>query len=554
MRRFIRRPGFSLLFLGVLIATIFLGPGRMIIISGLGNIVQICVVKVIERNTNIATATTDSVAPVIDHMISARLLLIEQRYPDAARWLMPYRRYAPDSPFLFQDLIIALGNSGQPQEVRALYEANPKMLRDNRQVMDAIAGAYLETSADSDTMSLLRARAARPDDLYINYVLWRNAEASHDAMASAVYRDSLSRFTVQAIESTNATITRKIGEVAPILRSEGIWDHDVTSNVASVLVWRYPESPAVETLLQEMITRYPQEPQWLFYLAEMYERRNDLAASEAIYQRVLEVDPGYAKAFLRLGMIAWDRANNDSTTRRRFLQEAYDWLEQYHRIYPDDVVGFEMLAHISESLGSASAVQLRTELDALADDRAFVAEIFGIPTDTVSLGLNLVKNGALLDWHDMSPDGWATQEYLGQDNQSGAYALGKDIVSPGRSSARIATLRGGVLPDKTLCFAEYFGDQFSIPRGDYLISILYSADRFSHDSAVLAFLGDNTHPGGYKLLEKTMPTKDGQWRLERFLVHSEAEMERVGPLLRVWGNGQLQILSFSVRPIHLDNQ
>jgi tetratricopeptide (TPR) repeat protein len=56
-------------------------------------------------------------------------------------------------------------------------------------------------------------------------------------------------------------------------------------------------------LLERLIERYPAEPDWPFYLAELYHRRGDLDRAEAAYRQVLETDPDYAQAYLRLGMI-----------------------------------------------------------------------------------------------------------------------------------------------------------------------------------------------------------------------------------------------------------
>jgi len=68
----------------------------------------------------------------------------------------------------------------------------------------------------------------------------------------------------------------------------------------------------VERLLEHLIARYPGEPDWPFYLAELYHRRGDLEWAEEVYRQVLAVDPEYAQAYLRIGMVYEARAEGET--------------------------------------------------------------------------------------------------------------------------------------------------------------------------------------------------------------------------------------------------
>ena len=68
----------------------------------------------------------------------------------------------------------------------------------------------------------------------------------------------------------------------------------------------------MKQLLEQTIERYPAEPDWSFYLAELYHRRGELDQAEAIYRQVLALDPNYAQAYLRIGMLYEARAEEET--------------------------------------------------------------------------------------------------------------------------------------------------------------------------------------------------------------------------------------------------
>jgi tetratricopeptide (TPR) repeat protein len=240
----------------------------------------------------------------------------------AAGALKPLMEGAGHNPLLYHDALTAFSYGGRPEEVTALYELAPPPQR-TQTITDAVVLAYLEGSREAGEQggrgALERVQELRPGDLYANYFLWKQAHETGDAEAAAVYSHMLTCFPLEAVHPADERLLDYAAEIIPALLEDGLWDHDKTLNVVSFLVWQHHGAPGVERLLQRLIERYPAEPDWLFYLAQLYHRRGDgstvseatfaeaLNRAEAAYRQVLAVDPEYAQAYLRLGMLyeAW---------------------------------------------------------------------------------------------------------------------------------------------------------------------------------------------------------------------------------------------------------
>jgi tetratricopeptide (TPR) repeat protein len=228
----------------------------------------------------------------------------------AADALEPLAGSAERNPLLYDDVLMALSYGGRPEEVIALYESMPA-LRRTEAISDVVALAYLDlvTGEPGDEGTervrqwLERSNALRPGDLYASYHLWRQARERGDMEAATVYSETLAYFPLEAVHPADERLLGYAADVIPALVEEGLWDREKTLNVVSFLVWQHHEAAGTERLLEHLIERYPTEPGWLFYLAELYHRRGDLDWAEAAYRQVLEVDPTYAQAYLRLGMI-----------------------------------------------------------------------------------------------------------------------------------------------------------------------------------------------------------------------------------------------------------
>jgi len=225
----------------------------------------------------------------------------------AASALRPLAVEGTRNPLLYQDALTAFSYGGRPEEVIKLYESGLPLKR-TQSVSDTVALAYLQRSAPGD---LPRARTLRPGDLYANYHLWMQARQDGDLGAAAVYSETLTYFPLEAVHPADERLLDYAAEAIPSLLEEGLWDRDKTLNVASFLVWQHHGAAGVEQLLEQLIERYPTDPDWPFYLAELYHRRGDLDRAEAAYRQVLALDQNYAPAYLRIGMLYEARAEEE---------------------------------------------------------------------------------------------------------------------------------------------------------------------------------------------------------------------------------------------------
>jgi tetratricopeptide (TPR) repeat protein len=236
----------------------------------------------------------------------------------AADALGPLAGSAGHNPLLYDDVLTALSYGGRPGEVVALHESTPRP-QSTQAISDVVALAYLDLVAggqgDKDTGRqeevrhwLEWASVLRPGDLYATYHLWRQALQSGDLAGATVYSETLAYFPLEAVHPADERLLGYTADVIPALLEEGLWDREKTLNVVSFLVWQHNGATGTERLLEQLSERYPAAPDWPFYLAELYHRREDLDQAEAAYRQVLEIDPDYAQAYLRLGMIYEERA------------------------------------------------------------------------------------------------------------------------------------------------------------------------------------------------------------------------------------------------------
>jgi tetratricopeptide (TPR) repeat protein len=224
----------------------------------------------------------------------------------AAEVLLPLAIDDAHNPLLYEDILAAFSHAGRPEKIIELYETNPPLGR-SCSISETVALAYLQRGAPGD---LVKARVLRSSDFYINYLLWQAARDVGDAGAAAIYSHALSSFPLEAVDPTDERLLDYAADVIPSLLEEGLWDQDKVRNVTSFLVWRHSGATGVEQLLEGLIECYPGNPDWPFYLGELYHRRGDLKRAEAAYRQVLEVDVDYAQAYLRLGMLYQARAQN----------------------------------------------------------------------------------------------------------------------------------------------------------------------------------------------------------------------------------------------------
>jgi len=87
-------------------------------------------------------------------------------------------------------------------------------------------------------------------------------------------------------------------------------------NIASFLVWQGEWRQAQEVLAR-MGEKYPHYPEWAFYRGEMYHRQGKLEEALRSYERAIELDPQYAEACLRIGMVYEERLPRPSPSPGR---------------------------------------------------------------------------------------------------------------------------------------------------------------------------------------------------------------------------------------------
>lgn len=466
------------------------------------------------------------------------------------------------NPFLYGDVVIALGRAGQYERVTELYESAPPP-QPMQTISDTVALAYL---GQGDRDALERAIALRPADLYANYFLWKWAQEERDIATTATYSDTLVYFPLEAIDPTDERFLDYAAKVIPDLLEEGLWDRDKTLNVVSFLVWQHNGARGVERLLGQLIAHYPTEPDWPFYLAELYHRRGDLRQAETAYRQVLAVDPTYAQAYLRLGMVAEAGREGES------LSEAARWYAQYHSLAPDDLLGLKRLVEVCTTLGEAGVedpscretVTLRQELDARTNDRRIVAEMLGVPVEDVELGPNLVENGGFEEWVEGRPEWWVWSDMFNHEPfNTAVFVGGADELLPfeGQRAARVDGFWVQQREGKSAAragfwqFDEIVGGLRSIPltaNTPYVLSFQYRTSRVPNGRVTVWVSStdepDVFWPGGDHGLVGT----NGMWY--HFVAagwnRSNAEAA-IRPLLRLYAPGCAELDDVQVRPIGL---
>ena len=282
----------------------------------------------------------------------------------AAEAMRPIAGQSNGNLLLHQDAWIAFSKGRMFDQIILFYETTPppEPLAPSpfrpldpplpaRVVNDTVALAYLEVEGQE---ALEKVRQLRSQDLYAAYHLWEKAKQTGDLAAAMAYRETLTHFSLEAILPTDERLLNYTAEVVPALLDEELWDRDKTLRVVSFLIWSQNSAVDVEGPLKRLIERYPNEPEWSFYLAEFYRLRGRLEASEEAYRQTLAVDPQYARAYLQLGMVIEARCRMSGAQCQDDLREAIGWYELYHKMAPDDLVGLKRLEEAYESLGLAA--------------------------------------------------------------------------------------------------------------------------------------------------------------------------------------------------------
>lgn len=502
-----------------------------------------------------------------------RAHLAMQDYNKAANVLTSLSEYAKSNPLLYQQTITALDGAGRLDELAAFYESVPPPLL-TPSTRNVIALAYLEESrktsgrlAEVAEIRLLQMVVTlRPDDLYANYHLWRwFTQQGHIERADA-FRQKLQQFSRGSIEPPDTRLRGYVAEAVPALVAEGIWSRRTALNIVSYLVWHDPDAHSTQLLLETLRKQYPQEAVWLFFLGELYQRQGRLALAEPAYRGVLELDPEYAPAYLRLGVVIEEQYNVGSPGYQASLEELACLYEWYYQLRPEDLLGSKKLAEVYRSVAHPQAGVMEDILASRTDERRFVAELLEVPVEAVELGPNLVPNGGFEEWYNENPAGW---DWWGQFSHApfnpalfvgGAEILGayegenmvrsnglwieqNDELGPARANWRINQQ-----------------DDFSIKlvaNKAYVVSLLYmtrGTENQDHSPFNPATIYVTARPDVLFERNYTLPSTHGAMRKVVVVGWNRSGNDVViQPLLRLFSAGTVWFDDLAIRQVRLEN-
>lgn len=474
-----------------------------------------------------------------------RALLSAGEANAAVEVLAPLSDRALRNPLVYYDLLIASSQSKRHETVIQLYEAN-RPQSPTQAISDTVALAYIELGRRNQA-ALEAITQLRPGDLYANHHLWQTAALAGDRQAMAYHSTRLTAFQLGALVPVDKRLVEHVASTALALFDDELWERVQARNVLAFLVWQYSSDTEFEYALEGFAAAHPSQPEWLFLLGELYQRRGDWMRALQVYRRVIEADPAYTQAYLRLGMITETAAQGHGHSQPH-LQEAADWYRQYRLSVPDDILALESLAKLCERLSCRDREVLQDSLEAALDGRQIAAEALGIPLAAVSLGQNIVVNGDFEEWEGGQPSGWRFSTYLGWNRDQGLYVAGQDTLWEGDGSGRITTLRGGESPDGTTTYGEYIGEAIRLGPSQHLITIRYRVEGFAEGDA-LVYVGEYRPNKPLVLLHAPLQrTMDGEYAAH-FLVEGPTQPTLVHPIVRVWGNGHLWTRVFEIRPV-----
>jgi tetratricopeptide (TPR) repeat protein len=461
---------------------------------------------------------------------------------------------------LYYDVLTALNRGGRSEEVIELYESVPP-LEQTRPIDDIVTLAYLRRGTLDD---LAQARALRPGDLYTNYYLWQAARETGDVQTAAVLSDTLVHFPLEAVAPADGRLLDYAARVIPSLLEEGLWDRGKTLNVTSFLVWQHQGLPSVERLLEQLVERYPTEPSWSFYLAELYHRWGDLERADAAYRQVLAEDSLDAQTHLRLGMVLEAKSQVPRSVSIEQLKEVVQWYARYYALAPDDLLGLKRLVEACTALEEAGvsdgncweAAPLQGAPSVRADDRYIVAGLLDVPVDSVELGPNLVENAGFERGQEAQLQEWIWYQWTdGGRFDRGLYVGGLETDWPYEGN-QAAVVRGLWIEGNERRLPSRAGFWYSRdgvtlrPNVPYVLAFYYRT-LMLHSGRVAIQISDEAAIAPRR--DVWLPDTQGRWQ-KHVLVCWNHSMETVTvrPLLRIWGEGTAWFDEVQILEVHLD--
>lgn len=376
--------------------------------------------------------------------------------------------------------------------------------------------------------------------LYANWRLYRYY--ANQTEAANVYQDSIRYFPLKSIAlSPDIRLNEYQHRAIVGVATDGLWEPETLSAVIAYRVWQ-DQSQATEDLLQALLAGDQTNGDLGFFLGEMYHRRGEWQAAQRAYKQVLELDPEYAPAYLRLGMIAEAKPLGNPA-------EAAGWYEHYHKLIPDDLLGIKKLGDVYEVLDNPAALILQNRFKIRTDDRQIIADLLGLDPHVIELGENVLSNGNFEIWPESHPSHWQWYDMSTQKPFNRAiFAGGKDTLATIElNGARVDGLWLQHLEDRSPARGGWWYDGEIKPEvkqeSGYALSFFYRTESLPDQSLQLWF----EHSSQY------LPNTNGAWQYKVILLQDLDADSKIQPLFRIFNSGRFWIDGVTLRPIVLAN-
>lgn len=468
----------------------------------------------------------------------ARVYLSQGQPQAALEILQPALTVHPDSPLLHLELGDIYDSLGESDEAVRAYEAGRIGSRQAPLAANYLKLADVSVKVSSGEAAIelwRRTLKVDPGNLYALYRLAKIHRDMGDTKTAKTYEEQLRHFDPGSVTVLpDVRLAEYQAQAMVGLIEDGMWQRGTLLNVVSYQVWRFSQGLSglmTERVLQVLRERWQDDPDILYYQAELCERRGESRRAEAAH-RELAARPDYALAYLRLGMMAEAQGPGG-------LTQAAGLYAQYHRLVPADVLGLRKLVETCSALADSGAASadcptdaLRQELAEKTDERQLVSRILGVSPDKVTLGENLVSEGDF----ESQPDPVRNWTW-GRPNEGPALFLGGPDRYGAEGIIRLTNLwRVGEL------YANY-GQRVSLDPDAWYVSFFdYRTVHFSEGKAAVMI----EYPGASS---QELPDTAGAWQRSAYVSKGPSIPVTGTLLMGNWGVGEVMFDRVELRRV-----